>query len=61
MPVETTGFRLLPDGFFPGNPSIDVPPPDIKKVNTNSCAYIHDATTKNDNYDISTHTSVSKD
>ncbi|CAF1264288.1 unnamed protein product [Didymodactylos carnosus] len=25
MPVETVGFRLLPDGFFRGSPAIDVP------------------------------------
>ena len=26
MPVEHTGFTLKPDGFFKGNPSIDLPP-----------------------------------
>ncbi|CAF0936284.1 unnamed protein product [Didymodactylos carnosus] len=25
MPVESTGFKLLPHGFFDGNPSLDVP------------------------------------
>ena len=28
MPVETTGFQLLPWGFFDRNPALDVPPPD---------------------------------
>lgn len=28
MPVEHTGFSLKPDGFFAGNPSIDLPPSD---------------------------------
>ncbi len=28
MPVETTGFLLLPAGFFDRNPALDVPPPD---------------------------------
>ncbi len=27
MPVTTAGFRLRPDGFFDGNPSLDVPAP----------------------------------
>ncbi|CAF0760454.1 unnamed protein product [Didymodactylos carnosus] len=27
MPVENTGFRLIPHGFFDGNPSLDVPLP----------------------------------
>ena len=27
MPVEHTGFSLKPDGFFAGNPTIDLPPP----------------------------------
>jgi primary-amine oxidase len=26
MPVETTGFTLLPSGFFDGNPALDLPP-----------------------------------
>lgn len=26
MPCETTGFVLKPDGFFSGNPAIDLPP-----------------------------------
>jgi primary-amine oxidase len=26
MPCETTGFMLKPDGFFAGNPAIDIPP-----------------------------------
>jgi primary-amine oxidase len=28
MPVESTGFQLLPAGFFDRNPALDVPPPD---------------------------------
>ena len=28
MPVEHTGFSLKPDGFFQGNPAIDLPPPE---------------------------------
>jgi primary-amine oxidase len=27
MPVETVGFQLKPEGFFDGNPTLDVPPP----------------------------------
>jgi primary-amine oxidase len=27
MPVEYTGFHLIPVGFFGGNPALDVPPP----------------------------------
>ncbi|MDQ4143505.1 MAG: primary-amine oxidase [Actinomycetota bacterium] len=27
MPVARIGFHLLPDGFFDGNPSLDLPPP----------------------------------
>jgi len=27
MPVATIGFTLTPDGFFDGNPALDVPPP----------------------------------
>jgi primary-amine oxidase len=26
MPVEHTGFSLKPDGFFAGNPAVDLPP-----------------------------------
>ena len=26
MPAEHTGFTLKPDGFFAGNPTIDLPP-----------------------------------
>ena len=26
MPYESTGFMLKPDGFFAGNPAIDLPP-----------------------------------
>jgi primary-amine oxidase len=26
MPVEHTGFTLKPDGFFNGNPSLDIEP-----------------------------------
>ena len=28
MPVETTGFMLVPSGFFDRNPALDVPPPE---------------------------------
>jgi primary-amine oxidase len=28
MPVETTGFQLVPSGFFDRNPALDVPPPE---------------------------------
>ena len=28
MPVESTGFQLVPSGFFDRNPALDVPPPD---------------------------------
>jgi primary-amine oxidase len=28
MPVEATGFRLVPSGFVDRNPALDVPPPD---------------------------------
>jgi primary-amine oxidase len=28
MPVESTGFHLLPVGFFERNPALDVPPPE---------------------------------
>jgi primary-amine oxidase len=27
MPVQTVGFKLAPDGFFDGNPSLDLPRP----------------------------------
>ena len=27
MPVHPIGFRLLPAGFFAGNPALDIPPP----------------------------------
>jgi len=33
MPVEYTGFTLLPFGFFDRNPALDVPP---------SSAHCHD-------------------
>jgi primary-amine oxidase len=26
MPVNAIGFHLLPQGFFDGNPALDVPP-----------------------------------
>ena len=26
MPVTSVGFQLRPDGFFDGNPALDVPP-----------------------------------
>jgi len=28
MPVESTGFQLVPSGFFDRNPALDVPPPE---------------------------------
>ena len=28
MPVTRIGFHLVPDGFFDGNPALDVPPPE---------------------------------
>jgi primary-amine oxidase len=28
MPATRIGFRLEPVGFFDGNPSLDVPPPE---------------------------------
>mmetsp|Transcript_4045 Transcript_4045/g.5554 ORF Transcript_4045/g.5554 Transcript_4045/m.5554 type:complete len:864 (-) Transcript_4045:369-2960(-) len=42
MPSETTGFSLKPDGFFLGNPAIDLPPSTneastLAKQNQNSC------------------------
>ena len=27
MPVTTVGFKLRADGFFDGNPALDLPPP----------------------------------
>jgi primary-amine oxidase len=27
MPAATAGFKIRPDGFFDGNPSLDVPEP----------------------------------
>jgi primary-amine oxidase len=27
MPVHPIGFRMLPAGFFVGNPALDNPPP----------------------------------
>lgn len=33
MPCEYTGFTLKPDGFFKGNPAIDLPP----KTSSSSC------------------------
>lgn len=33
MPVEHTGFTLKPDGFFSGNPSIDIEPEVNKSLN----------------------------
>lgn len=29
MPVSSIGFQLKPDGFFPRNPALDVPPPPV--------------------------------
>mmetsp|Transcript_2244 Transcript_2244/g.3852 ORF Transcript_2244/g.3852 Transcript_2244/m.3852 type:complete len:706 (-) Transcript_2244:194-2311(-) len=37
MPVEISGFMLKPDGFFDGNPSIDVPPEPNDDVSTQCC------------------------
>jgi primary-amine oxidase len=31
MPVACTGFMLKPDGFFEGNPALDLPPSPPKK------------------------------
>ncbi|KAI8343721.1 copper amine oxidase [Chlamydoabsidia padenii] len=33
MPVETCGYTLRPNGFFAGNPAIDVPPPSYTNKN----------------------------
>mmetsp|Transcript_71430 Transcript_71430/g.225594 ORF Transcript_71430/g.225594 Transcript_71430/m.225594 type:complete len:376 (+) Transcript_71430:194-1321(+) len=30
MPCESTGFMLKPDGFFTGNPGVDIPPAESK-------------------------------
>jgi primary-amine oxidase len=40
MPCETTGFTLKPDGFFAGNPTIDLEPDTNKqsKLNTGCCS-----------------------
>jgi Cu2+-containing amine oxidase len=27
MPVNPVGFKLVPSGFFAGNPALDNPPP----------------------------------
>lgn len=46
MPCEKTGFTLKPDGFFAGNPSIDLPP-DVNKMSKvaagscNGCMHGH--------------------
>ncbi len=38
MPCESVGFTLKPDGFFTGNPAVDVPPEiDSKSVRTECC------------------------
>jgi primary-amine oxidase len=39
MNVEHTGFTLKPDGFFDGNPAIDIAPDVNKgsKLNTPGC------------------------
>ena len=37
MPCEFTGFTLKPDGFFQGNPAIDLPPSCVGK-SVKSCA-----------------------
>ena len=31
MPSHRTGFRLIPNGFFDRNPTMDVPPPKESK------------------------------
>ena len=40
MPCEMTGFSLKPDGFFAGNPTIDLPPDTNKesKLNQGCCS-----------------------
>ena len=40
MPCEVTGFTLKPDGFFAGNPAIDLPPDTNKesKLNVGCCS-----------------------
>jgi primary-amine oxidase len=40
MPCEFTGFTLKPDGFFSGNPAIDLPPDTNKKskLDTGCCS-----------------------
>eukprot|EP00190_Bangiopsis_sp_CCMP1999_P001211 CAMPEP_0198738258 /NCGR_PEP_ID=MMETSP1475-20131203/68278_1 /TAXON_ID= ORGANISM="Unidentified sp., Strain CCMP1999" /NCGR_SAMPLE_ID=MMETSP1475 /ASSEMBLY_ACC=CAM_ASM_001111 /LENGTH=654 /DNA_ID=CAMNT_0044502131 /DNA_START=59 /DNA_END=2023 /DNA_ORIENTATION=- len=37
MPCEMTGFSLKPDGFFKGNPAIDLPPVVEKTCHNGSC------------------------
>jgi len=37
MPCETTGFTLKPDGFFAGNPAIDLPPETNEKSEQSKC------------------------
>ena len=32
MPVEYTGFSLVPVGFFDRNPALDVPPTPAERV-----------------------------
>jgi primary-amine oxidase len=32
MPVESSGFSLVPFGFFDRNPALDVPPPAAGEV-----------------------------
>ena len=36
MPCESCGFMLKPDGFFTGNPGIDLPP-DVSKGSKEEC------------------------
>jgi primary-amine oxidase len=44
MPVETTGFLLVPFGFFDRNPALDVPPPGGHHGNGDNGAHCHSPT-----------------
>lgn len=47
MPVATTGFSLLPNGFFERNPSLDVPAPESGACRCgDSCSCSHDHSTR---------------
>jgi len=37
MPMAYTRFMLMPSGFFPQNPALDVPPPTPKHQNGHCC------------------------